>query len=128
MVRAHLHFMWFAIYVRNNDLCILCCVCFVAAVDGREGKEGVEKLVDCGKAAVGFVLSAVPTAQIMRVADAGQLLPAKVHTLFVCVCNFSPHTLTMCAACQDSVASWHVVDVTSVPSILFYTFFCLSTL
>ena len=48
-------------------------------MDGREGQEGVQRIVDAGKAAVGFVLSAVPTAQIMRVADAGQLLPAKVR-------------------------------------------------
>ena len=39
---------------------------------------GVQRLVDCAEAAVGFMVSPVPTAEVMKVADAGQLLPAKV--------------------------------------------------
>jgi uncharacterized protein (DUF1015 family) len=46
-------------------------------VDGREGPSGVEKLVDSGAAAVGFLVSAVSTGKIMEIADAAQLLPAK---------------------------------------------------
>lgn len=47
-------------------------------VDGKEGAHGVETLVDSGAAAVGFMVCPVPTSAVMRVADAGQLLPAKV--------------------------------------------------
>jgi uncharacterized protein (DUF1015 family) len=56
-------------------------------VDGREGASGVKGLIDHGDAAVGFLVSRVPTEDIMRVADAGQLLPAKVGApSFVVVC------------------------------------------
>jgi hypothetical protein len=51
-------------------------------VDGREGAEGVERLVTTGEAVAGFLVCPVSTSEIMRVADAGQLLPAKVGLLF----------------------------------------------
>ena len=55
------------------------CSSFRQTVDGREGLGGIERLIDHGQAAVGFVVGAVSTAQIMKVADADQLLPAKVR-------------------------------------------------
>ena len=58
------------------SLCLL--FSFSIAVDGREGSGGVARQVQAGNAVVGFLMSAVPAECIMRVADAGQLLPAKV--------------------------------------------------
>ena len=52
-------------------------------MDGREGSAGIERLVDHGQAAIGFMVGAVSTGQIMKVADAEQLLPAKVMNLFL---------------------------------------------
>ena len=49
-------------------------------MDGKEGAHGVEKLVDSGAARVGFLVCPVPASAVMRVADAGQLLPAKVSS------------------------------------------------
>lgn len=65
--------------------CIFANLYFVFfAVDGREGAVGVERLVDSGEAAVGFLVCPVPTEEVMRVADAGQLLPAKVGLIADC--------------------------------------------
>jgi len=56
-------------------------------VDGREGSGGVARQVQAGNAVVGFLMSAVPAECIMRVADAGQLLPAKVRGYMLRACN-----------------------------------------
>ncbi|KAJ1424881.1 hypothetical protein B484DRAFT_94924 [Ochromonadaceae sp. CCMP2298] len=50
---------------------------YMIYVDGREGKAGVERIVHSGEAALGFVVGAVSTGQIMDVADAALLLPPK---------------------------------------------------
>jgi len=50
---------------------------YMVYVDGREGYQGVQRVVDSGEAALGFVVGAVSTKQIMAVADASKLLPPK---------------------------------------------------
>lgn len=69
---------------------------FVFAVDGREGSGGVARQVQAGNAVVGFLMSAVPAECIMRVADAGQLLPAKVSDCVLCI-GFTAVKAFICA-------------------------------
>ena len=44
---------------------------------GNEGVEGLESRVDSQKASVAFRVGTVTVSDIMRVADAGQLMPPK---------------------------------------------------
>jgi uncharacterized protein (DUF1015 family) len=98
-------------------------------VDGREGATGVKGLIDHGDAAVGFLVSRVPTEDIMRVADAGQLLPAKVrsdlmhllsHLCIVSARAFS--VLNVCArGCPPQYAvSSHVILLLSPQQATFF--------
>jgi uncharacterized protein (DUF1015 family) len=48
-------------------------------IDGRKGKAEVQRLVDAGEAAAGFVVRRVCTRRIMSLADANHLLPPKVR-------------------------------------------------
>jgi uncharacterized protein (DUF1015 family) len=49
----------------------------IAFVGGIRGVEEIERLVDSGRAAVGFVLFPTSTADLVQVADTGQVMPPK---------------------------------------------------
>ena len=49
----------------------------IAFVGGIRGNDEIERLVDSGRAAVGFVLFPTSTADLVEVADTGQVMPPK---------------------------------------------------
>lgn len=49
----------------------------MCAVCGNEGDEGLESRVDSKRACAAFRVGRVTVSDIMRVADAGQLMPPK---------------------------------------------------
>ena len=46
-------------------------------IGGIRGTEELERLVDSGKAAVAFSMHPTSVAQLMAIADAGQIMPPK---------------------------------------------------
>jgi uncharacterized protein (DUF1015 family) len=46
-------------------------------VDGARGTRELQRLVDCGKAAVAFSLYPVSVSDLMDVSDAGEIMPPK---------------------------------------------------
>jgi hypothetical protein len=57
--------------------CFPCPAFLLLVVAGGDGIKGLENRVDSGEAQVAFYVSRVSVGDIMRVADAGQLMPPK---------------------------------------------------